>query len=768
MKEDLPDILRDRIETGRSIRIDIDSLTRGIDNHRIDVKLSSRYSAEVRKLVKALVTRFAVPNPQPIDQSRLFDGLRAKYQDLMMVLIHRIKTELDGDQIALLQFAPIKYLVHYTRLQLNEEIQAVSSRLAEHRSRGSSDALGSQHRLFWLKKNYDRILYQVCKLLFQQLLRVEDRHLAPIRAQYFDEQQTLIAKALTTPLHYTTGLSAMPLIMGEYSVWSWNADDKDFSRLNANLEKLFDKHVTGLHIGRLRDNDNMESTISELHDELGGLYATQSFLGLATDTGNVIEEEFDWFEIPENIAALFDQKRHEDYLEGLRQEQGFMAARRGRADIKGLDRFLKAFSRMLRANKLQAPMIASQYMRRAISPTILENVDLKVLGLYMSGQAPLKKVAESVPGSFRLNSEHLKSLEDLRATIKERVARIDRKDLIKLLLDISRYRQQLKYYRFAHRAFNRLHLLGNKEDIKLSDSADTLYKLPTSPEVEEDRARIAHHSILKADVRGSTSVTDELQNKGLNPASYFSTRFFDPINKVLESYGANKVFIEGDAIILSFLEYENAPQQWFSVARACGCARDMLKITNSSNRYSTQMNLPVLELGVGICYANNAPRFLYDGDNPIMISGAIGLADRMSGCSWNLRDAIEKGLFNVHVLRIAEGEMSKGEKGQHYLRYNVNGITLDKAGFSKLKTEIALRSLKISLNDEDYLFHVGQFPDAKGRKKDLVIREGKTGLWKDNEVVDDPDSDESFYEVVVNRKVLSLILEKTDPARAGN
>ena len=54
---------------------------------------------------------------------------------------------------------------------------------------------------------------------------------------------------------------------------------------------------------------------------------------------------------------------------------------------------------------------------------------------------------------------------------------------------------------------------------------------------------------MKADVRGSTTVTDELQNKGLNPASYFSTRFFNPINKILETYGAHKVFIEGDAII---------------------------------------------------------------------------------------------------------------------------------------------------------------------------------------------------------------------------
>ncbi len=72
---------------------------------------------------------------------------------------------------------------------------------------------------------------------------------------------------------------------------------------------------------------------------------------------------------------------------------------------------------------------------------------------------------------------------------------------------------------------------------------------------------------------------------------------------------------------------------------------------------------------------------------------------------------------------------------------------------------MSLRSLKTKLNGKEYLFHVGQYPDVNGRKKELVIREGKIGLWMDQEIHDDPDSDESYYEVVVNRKVLSLIAD---------
>jgi len=40
---------------------------------------------------------------------------------------------------------------------------------------------------------------------------------------------------------------------------------------------------------------------------------------------------------------------------------------------------------------------------------------------------------------------------------------------------------------------------------------------------------IVHHTILKADIRGSTTVTQELLRQSLYPASFFSLRFF-PFN----------------------------------------------------------------------------------------------------------------------------------------------------------------------------------------------------------------------------------------------
>ncbi|PCJ28202.1 MAG: hypothetical protein COA96_01455 [SAR86 cluster bacterium] len=759
----------EKLERSRAVKISMDKLSKGIDNYHIDVKLSKKFTSDIKKLVALLIPQVAIPKPKHWDNSKLFEKVRENYLDMMTVLIHRIKTDLSADEICFFQFSAIKLVLQFTRHQLDSEIKSVSARLTEHRNKGSSEALATDQRLFWLKKNYDSILYNVNKQIFAQFLRVEDRQLGPIRDQFLGKEYEFIVDAMINPLLYVSDLSALPLLLNEYSMFSWNGEDAGFIELNGQVEKLLNQRLKQIDIAPLRGATSTENSHSnnEIHDELGGLFLTQDFLGSAIDTKTDIGETFDWFELQENIELLFNIQKNTSALTEARKEMGFGDWWRKRGEINKLKKTLAAFSKLLRTKKILPQLLASHYMRKSLNPLIMEHVDLKIVCQFLSGNIKIGKLQDSISGGNKLTNEQLKSLESLKTKIKEQISKADSVDSLKLLQDISRFRQQLKYFRFAHRAFNRVSLRTSEEELRLSKSAGTLYLLPTSSEIEEDDERICHHAIMKADVRGSTTVTDELQNKGLNPASYFSMRFFNPINKILETYGANKVFIEGDAIILSFLEYEHTPQQWFSVARACGYSRDMLKITSSNNRHSTQMGLPLLELGVGICYSNEAPRYLYDEDKPIMISGAIGLADRMSSCSWNLREVVKKGLFNVDVLRIADGETEKGEKGQHYVRYNVNGILIDDLAFTKLKNEISLKSVSMKLNGKQYLFHVGQYPDTNGRKKDLVIREGKVGIWRDSQILEDADSEESYFEVVVNRKVIPLVLDSLAETQAA-
>ncbi len=150
----------------QTVLLQFDNLSRGIDNYHIDIKLSKKFTSDVKKLVPMPVSQIAVPKPKYWDNSTLFDKLRNSYLDVMAVLIHRSKTDLTKDAIAVIQFSLLKYILTAVKTQLDKDISNVSSKLAEYRNKGSSEALAADQRLFWLNKNYDQILYSINKQIF--------------------------------------------------------------------------------------------------------------------------------------------------------------------------------------------------------------------------------------------------------------------------------------------------------------------------------------------------------------------------------------------------------------------------------------------------------------------------------------------------------------------------------------------------------------------------------------------------------------------------
>ena len=67
---------------------------------------------------------------------------------MMTILIHRVKTDLSADEICFLQFTAIKIILQVTRTKLHSNIDSVTSRLADLRKKGSSEALAADKRLF--------------------------------------------------------------------------------------------------------------------------------------------------------------------------------------------------------------------------------------------------------------------------------------------------------------------------------------------------------------------------------------------------------------------------------------------------------------------------------------------------------------------------------------------------------------------------------------------------------------------------------------------
>jgi len=226
----------------------------------------------------------------------------------------------------------------------------------------------------------------------------------------------------------------------------------------------------------------------------------------------------------------------------------------------------------------------------------------------------------------------------------------------------------------------------------------------------------------------------------------------------LSDYGALKVFIEGDAIILSIFERENTPEACYSVARACGIAINMLLIIRRYNEKSKKNKLPVLELGIGITYRGSPPTFLFDEDHRIMISSAINLADRQSSCSKWVRNLMEKKKppFNLYVYQTALGEEINITSDDLFARYNVNGIELNASGFKKLSEEINLQVIECNipeLGKEKIKIYTGKFPTKSGKYQRLIIREALIPEVSPEDLTVKHMTDKRYYEICLNPKI---------------
>lgn len=748
------------------LNLELSELRKGIDNYRIDVRISPKFCADVRRLAASVLSEASNPNPQKRDQRTLVNALRASYLDMMTVVVHRLKTDLDISAVRLLELAAIKQALQVTRGLLDEQIDTLKEKSGGKKGGSSANALGDHERLFWLQKNYDRLLIAMNSQVFTQLERVETRKLSGLRDQYLPATPHSPKDLLLNPMLFTSQPNDAGFLIDRYRLWGGDTEDAGFNELNRALESILTEGVAKPEFSKHNIDSQSVSPLynevpegsPELYDDLGGLFQTQKFMGLACDMKFTISEEFNWLDKPSNIQQLFDLNALNEHLKVVRKEQGLGAWWRERNNIKASRKVLERFCTTLKNKGVFSLLIASKEVKKIWSAALSEQIEAKILCHFLCGNIDAKRLQARTFNNKVFSNAAIKQFDDIAKNVKQDATSHSLEATFSILQDIVRFRAHLKYYRFAHRVFNRVQLLKNENDIALSKQAGTLYKLFTASESDDDEDRIIHHSVIKADVRGSTTVTQELQNKSLNPASYFSLRFFDPINKLLPLYGANKVFIEGDALILSFLEYEKTPQQWFAVARACGLAKSMLNIVRSNNLYSEQMELPKLELGIGLCYSDTAPYYLYDEDKPITISSAIGKADRLSSCTWKLRDLLNPSPFNVEVFNLDEGEREHGEKGQTKLRYNVNGVLIDNEGFAKLQQEVALKKIDIKISGKAVSLYLGRYPDLRGKSHDLLIREGHVGLWKDDKPVEDYVSGEHFYEVVTNRKLISQVM----------
>ncbi len=262
-------------------------------------------------------------------------------------------------------------------------------------------------------------------------------------------------------------------------------------------------------------------------------------------------------------------------------------------------------------------------------------------------------------------------------------------------------------------------------------------------------------------MRGSTKITQDLLARGLNPASLFSLNFYEPVKRILERYGAAKVFIEGDALVLAIFETESNRAQQRAVSKACALARQILAVSSAYNDRSETSDLPRLELGIGIAFQGSAPTYWMDTDSRIMISRALNLSDRLSSCSKAAKRLLSdnSSMFRLFLFQTMMEGVAEEEADEFLIRFNLNGVELNEEGFRKLQEEIALTSIEADCvmpwGKERVTFYAGETPVGEGVEP-VILRQGFVRqLLPDGKIGD--AGTRAYYEVCTSPKVFELI-----------
>jgi hypothetical protein len=247
----------------------------------------------------------------------------------------------------------------------------------------------------------------------------------------------------------------------------------------------------------------------------------------------------------------------------------------------------------------------------------------------------------------------------------------------------------------------------------------------------------------------------------MNPASYFSLNFYGPVNKLLAKYGASKVFLEGDALILAL--FENEGESSLPVARACVLAGEILEIVRGYNQLLERSGLPTLELGVGISYQDSAPMYLMDGEDRIMISDALNESDRLSSCNKRMRKPLQalKSPFNVYAFQTASSAEASENPDELIMSYNLNGIRMSEAAFRRLQQEITLEPCSLDLpqlwGNENFQLYRALVPVGNEIFRKLVVRASRVPQINIKDFSLQQWTERGYYEVCTNPAIYQAL-----------
>ena len=415
--------------------------------------------------------------------------------------------------------------------------------------------------------------------------------------------------------------------------------------------------------------------------------------------------------------------------------------------------------------------VLASYQLRNICHDYCPPIHLQQLKKALVSREEFKRV-EDILKQFPARQYSTQRIDELCKKIRKTPRDEVRTVLLRFTEDFMRLRRDTRNFERLTVAMERVHLVRNERTRELSDMNHSLYEFLLPEEARPAEDHVVTHTIIKADVRGSTKITQDLLARGLNPASLFSLNFYEPVKRILERYGAAKVFIEGDALVLAIYETESNRTHQRAVSKACALARQILAISSAYNERPDSVDLPRLELGIGIAYQGSPPTYLMDTDSRIMISRALNLSDRLSSCSKAARRllTVNPSPFRLFLFQTMMEGVAEDEADEFLIRFNLNGVELNEEGFQKLQEEISLTPLEAECvmpwGKERVSFLYGETPVGEGLEPVLIRRGFVRQLLPGGKIGE--AGTRPYYEVCVNPQIMDLVEYLSATAAAQN
>jgi hypothetical protein len=496
-----------------------------------------------------------------------------------------------------------------------------------------------------------------------------------------------------------------------------------------------------------RKSLSLEKNLEDLEPQVAATKQRMEFLA----------EEFknrlgDYLNQPANARRLFDAR--------AASEEGSFGE--GEAPPDTRTHLLEEWVHRLEERDLMFHVLAAYELRKIFSE-YCPPVHLQQLKRALVNREDAKRVAQILE-RFPARKVSMKKLEESSRTLRRRTTEETLVVGLQFAEDLMRLRRDRRNYQQVAAWMDRINLVNSERARDLSRVNKSLYEFLYPDENRPADDPVVNHVVIKADVRGSTGITKDLLGRGMNPASHFSMNLHEPVKRMLERYGAAKVFIEGDAIILAIYETESTRATQRAVARACVLAREILAVTQVYNIRAKTSDLPALELGVGVAFQDSAPSLWMDADSRIMISRALNLSDRLSSCSKMAKRLFQANPapFNVYLLQTLMEDVAADEGEELLVRYNLNGIELNEEGFQKLGAEISLAPMggnfPLPWGKERVQLYFGEVPLGESIEP-IVIRKGFVRQLLPGGRIG-AQGNRAYYEVCTDTKLLDLARRK--------